>query len=56
MVAVAALGGCHADHLEALAEELTPLSQEFSGERAKACPRLVQVWPWNVLLPWVHQC
>lgn len=34
-VAVAALGGCHADHLEALAEELTPLSQEFSGERAK---------------------
>ncbi|KAK9839278.1 hypothetical protein WJX81_005497 [Elliptochloris bilobata] len=35
-LAVAALGGCHADHLEALAEELTPLSQEFSGERAKS--------------------
>lgn len=37
-VAVAALGGCHADHLEALAEELAPLLQEFNGERAKARP------------------
>jgi len=38
--AAAALGGCHADHLEALAEELAPLSQEYSGERAKARARL----------------